>query len=533
MLQQIFYVTQSSLRVWSLAAVASGENKQFGNDSRGLQEFDQFLAGNPDLRRAMLVDVIEEEFALEKIPKLGARDSAELIRRRGERKFRRTPFRLSVLQRKSTGDSAERKVLHSAISNHELVEPWMQIIQNHKTPLSGIYSVPLMSPSIVKRLFTSTNSVMFVAPHQGDKIRQVFLQDGEVRSARLSRGATVADEDYAQFVITELTRGRRYLERTRLLGSMEMLDVCVIAEADTARKIQSLVDGSSQDHFQFISTSEASRLLGCAEPASIDRFEEIFLAMVARKRPAQSYAANGENRYWIMRRIRNTFINAAITAAAVSSVVAAVLFSDTWLLQRRISTIQSQVQQLSETFRRENEKFDPIKAGSHEMQLAVDTGDYLLENRVPVPWVMNQLGAVLGDYADIRVQSLRWLSEVEQTEQPAPQRRGDTPVLVTVPPTKSVVVELTADIAKFDGNMRRAFSRIDALAEDLAARTYFHTVETVSYPFDTRTSAAVSGEIATDKTGQAAEFQLRFHYELPNTENQLGQHQTGRDRESS
>ena len=106
-------------------------------------------------------------------------------------------------------------------------------------------------------------------------------------------------------------------------------------------------------------------------------------------------------------------------------------------------------------------------------------------------------------------------------------------MLVTVPPTKTVVVELTADITPFDGDMREAFSRIDALADDLVKRTHFHNAEALTYPFDARTSAAVSGEIAADKSGQAATFQLRFYYELPNVERQVGQNQIGRGNETS
>lgn len=521
MMQRVFYVTQGSLRVWLADALPDCTNVEFADDDQGLQEFDRFLAVNPEQSSAMLLDVIEEEFSLDTIPKLGSRDRAALVERRGRRKFGRTSYRVSVVQGRLASNDKELSVVHSAISNHELVDPWLKIILDHHTPLSGIYSVPLMTPSIVRKLFTNSPSVMFVAPHQGRKLRQAFLQDGALRSARLSPGPGVADDAYAQFVVTETMRSRRYLERARLLASTEMLQVCIVADAGTAEEILSLVVGDNVNKFQFIDPSSAAGRLGCAELRAVDHFEEVFLVAVAKRRPKYSYARSGENCYWRMRRMRDAIIAAAMTTAAVCTVLATVLLSDVWILRNRIFEIQSQVDFLSETFRRENEKFSPISADSHEMQLAVDTGDYLLANRVPVPWVMNQLGIVLGDYSDIQLRKLHWSAESAVTDDSRQGRPGEASAPVVVPLTHAVSAVLTADIVPFDGDMRQAFSRIDQLAADIAAGTNFHRAEVLRYPFNASTNATVSGEIVGEKSN-AARFQLRVSYDLTDRGQQAG-----------
>jgi len=514
MMQRVFYVTQGSLRVWLADALPECANVVFADDDRGLQEFGRFLAANPDQSSVMLIDVIEEEFSLDTIPKLGSRDRAALVERRGRRKFGRTPYRVSIVQSRLASNDKELSVVHCAISNHELLDPWLKVILDHHTPLSGIYSVPLMTPPIVRKLFTNSPNTMFVAPHQGENLRQAFLQDGALRSARLSLGPGVTDDAYAQFVVTEMMRSRHYLERARLLASTETLQVCVVADAGTAEKILSLVHDDNANKFQFIDPSSAAAKLGCAELRATDHFEEVFLAAVAKRRPKYSYARCGENRYWRMRRIRDAIVAAAMTTAAVCTVVATVLLSDVWILGNRIAEIQLQVDFLSETFRRENEKFSPISADSHEMQLAVDTGDYLLANRVPVPWVMNQLGTVLGDYPDIRLRKLNWSAESAVPDDLQRGRPGDAAAPVVVPLTHAVTAVLMADIVPFDGDMRQAFSRIDQLAADIAAGTDFHRAEVLRYPFDASTTAAVSGEIVGEKSSNAARFQLRVSYVL-------------------
>ena len=514
MVQRVFYVTQGSLRVWLPGAAGKRVAMRFSDDDTGLREFDRYLALYPDMSSAMLIDVIEEEFAHDSIPKLGQRDRNALIQRRGQRKFRRTPYRVSIYQGMPGRKDNEFGVVHSAISNHELVDPWLQIILEHKTPLSGVYSVPLMTPRIARRLFRCNDAVMFVAPHQGTKLRQVFLRDGAIQSARLSQGPGIEDEDFAKFVVTEVMRSRRYLDRTRLISNMETLKVCVVASEATAERIRALVASDSADQYRFLTPKAATRKLGQKKLHAADHFEEVFLSAVAKSQPKHSYATAGEDRYWKMRRLRSAIIGSAFVTATACSVIAAALLSDVWGLRNRIATIQSQVEFLAETFRRENDRFDPIKADSHEMQLAVDTGDYLLANRVPVPWVMNQLGAVLGDYPDIRLQELNWLAETPPDPNPRPQRR-DVSAPVSVPVTSGVSAIITADIEPFDGNMRHAFSRIDALAADIERRTHFDRANAIEYPFDANTSSAVSGEILSRPGDQTARFRLRVYYALP------------------
>ncbi len=220
--------------------------------------------------------------------------------------------------------------------------------------------------------------------------------------------------------------------------------------------------------------------------------------------------------------MRQALIGGTAAIAAACSVAAAVLASDAWFLNGRVVEIQSQLAQLSETFRRENERFNPIQADSHEMKLAVDTGDFILENRVPVPWVMNQLGVVLGAYPEISLRELRWEVEVPVSDRPPP-RRGERPMPVPVHPVKTVNAVVMAEFAPFDGNMRRAFDRIDALARDLEMKTDFSHAMIVEYPFNDSPNASISGEISKDNPVDTARFRLSLSYRVPGSTAAVGE----------
>ena len=142
-----------------------------------------------------------------------------------------------------------------------------------------------------------------------------------------------------------------------------------------------------------------------------DRLEALYVGRAMRSRQQHSYAVSGENRFWQLGRLRRAFIAASIVVASACSVYAGIQAGEALQLRREAQIIDAQIVQLSETYRLENEGAGSVQADSYEMKLAVDTGEFILHQRVPVPWVMQQLGAVLSEYPDVRVQRIAWETE--------------------------------------------------------------------------------------------------------------------------
>ena len=510
--KRAFYIVQGGLRVCEFDGGDFHESRVFTDNDDGLREFDRYLETSRMRQSLIVVDVIEEMFAMDSIPKLGMRDQKALLDRRTRRKYPRTPYRLPVVIKGGRGD--HRDVVLSAISNHELLDPWVNVMLKHQTPLSGIYSVPLMAPALLSAFYKSTDTVLFVTQHQGTRLRQVFVRNGVVQSARLSQATKLDDPGYANAVLTEIQRSRRYLERTRILSPMEQLDVCMIAEPSVAKSIVAKAETHSPMQLHFVEPEKAAKKLHSAKNIEPDHLESLYICKALKQRPRNSYAHSGESRFWHMSRLRRGIIAASAAAAAYLSVIAGSWFGDALQLHRESTWIDAQVSQLSETFRRENEDFGPIKADSYSMKLAVDTGDFILDQRVPVPWVMQQLGTVLGDFDDVRIQSLSWQAETATASAPTRQRPGEAPPAVPIPEITAVSVRISGTLEPFDGDMRRAFARIDQLVDDLATRTAFTNAQVIEYPLDASIRSSVAGEISRDRMPEEARFQLRLVYQL-------------------
>jgi len=321
----------------------------------------------------------------------------------------------------------------------------------------------------------------------------------------------VAEPGYADAVLTEIQRSRRYLERTRLLDPMQTLDVLLVADAGTADSIVEQAQSRMPLDFHIVTPAQAASRFRIRRLPG-DRLERLYIAEVLRRKPRLGYATSGETRYWTMTRVRRAIVATSVAASLVCATLAGALFSDGWMLKARTAAIERQVAQLSETLRREHENYSPIRADSHEMKLAVDTGDFLLANRLPVPWVMQQLGFVLGDFPDVRVRRLEWRAE-EPVLQAVGGRR-DATLPVVVPAVARVTAELTAEVVPFDGDMRGAFARVDALVAALESGTDFPQVSAIEYPLDARSDAAIAGDITARSGSDGARFRIRLVYPL-------------------
>ncbi len=498
------------MTVWSNVRHGERHALRFADSDDGLVEFDEYLSTLPEQPGFMLVDVIEEEFAVDTIPKLGGRDRSALLTRRIERKYPRTRYRLPVCHTRARKRGGELKVTFCAITNHELVDPWLRVILRHRTPLRGIYSVPLLAGQLMSSVYDARNPTLFVTQHQGSRLRQVFVDQGYTGSARLSQSPAVSDSSYAQFVVTEAERSRRYLERTRQVSRMQQLDVCMLADAELAGRIKEFVDPDGTTQFRFVDPGKAAKRIGMVTELRPDNQQDLYIAVAARRSPKYNYAISGETRYWNMRRLRHAISGGLTAVAAAASIMAGIYASDAMFLKYQVSEFESQVSQLSETFRRENESFD-YQADSQEMKLAVDTGNFLLRNRLPVPWVVQQIGLVLGEHPDVQVTGLAWEAEAAADPNARPVRR-DNNMPVTIPGVHQVQAELHGELTDFNGDLRKAFADIDRLVADLEARTAFSDVIAVEYPIDARPQAALSGEIDTGGKWAPAQFRLRLRF---------------------
>jgi len=518
-IKRFFYVTQEELIVYLHNRGVFDQSVRFNSSEEGLRAFSSYLQATSQQATKMLIVVIEEELSADSIPKLGRSDRKSLLERRLLRKFPRTPYRLGHYQAAKQRRKNAHDVMYSAVSNPELLDPWLQIMMVHKTPLSGIQSVPLLADGLLEKLFKARGNALFMTLHQGNMLRQIFVRDGYSKSARLSKSPDVSASAFGDFVFAEVLRSRHYLERNRLLGAIEDIDIYLVTDEKVADQILASDQGAVPAKIHFIDPAKAASLIGLRRVPECDHLEMLYLAILARGKSRSSYALQSESRFFRLRSLRHAIVGVALAASIACGAVAGINLVDGLFLKSASAATDKQIQQISETLQRENESTAPVRANSHEMKLAVDTGDYILRNRLPVSWVMREVASVLGDFPQVQIDTLSWLALPPVDPETVRRRSGDRPLPASIPVLQTVSVELSAQILPFDGDMREAFAMIDRLVTSLRENTAFNEVLATEYPLDASPQSAISGEVVRGGMSRSTQFRLRLNLDTSTGEN--------------
>jgi hypothetical protein len=138
-------------------------NVYFEPDDQGLDLFAAYLRSFHNEPVRLLVDLIEEEFRQIRIPLLRGSDRQAILKRNYTKYFRTSEYRFSISQSIEKKARKEEKILIMGLTNQYLLEPWLRIIEETRTPLSGILSLPLVSESYVKELKDEHRAIILVS----------------------------------------------------------------------------------------------------------------------------------------------------------------------------------------------------------------------------------------------------------------------------------------------------------------------------------------------------------------------------------
>src|SRR5688572_6110037 len=118
---------------------------EFEPDDKGFAAFKALLQNEIEAPVRLLVDILEEDFRVESCPHVYGRDKAALHARLLNKYFRQYPHKtLRIQGRRQDKVRRDDVVLLSALTNPALFRPWIEILNELKIPLEGIYSLPLV-----------------------------------------------------------------------------------------------------------------------------------------------------------------------------------------------------------------------------------------------------------------------------------------------------------------------------------------------------------------------------------------------------
>lgn len=530
MTRHFLYLTNSRL----VSMITQGKRivarREFAVSGAGATEFERHLATMSALPTYLFTDLTEEDFRLDTIPHVGARDRDAIVGRKLTQIFRNTPYRHAATQGREGEGRRDDRVMYTAITNPEVLRPWVEAIERLKIPLVGIFSAAVFSSVLLEELDLVFEHTLLVTFTPGEAMRQTYFRNNEIKFSRLTPVELQEGQTLGTMIAEETTRTWQYLDSLRHFGPDDRLEVCVLVHSTDRAAVQPELRGFSQIQYRVIDMDQASTKLGL-KPTPLDSTAEEIMVHLFLLRPTSNHFASSElRRFATLRRVR-----IAINRASIAILVAGIAWGGynlTRVLQASDAEVKlrQQLSNLNRDFDEINKSLPTFGVGGSTMRDAVTFHNGWIKEFPSLPEFLRPISSVLQLQEGIRLSQISWEATDDPKAMP-PITRRPTP---NAPPVKSVsrpgesspppaplaetitnpifagsryqvaLLEGTVRVAAND--FRGALERIERLADEIN-RIQGYRAEITESPLDVRTTVSIQGRHAEK---DAAVMEPRF-----------------------
>lgn len=517
MRKHLFFLTNNQLTaaIWN-GSLAIGPT--FNNDAAGWEAFTSYLAEHRNLVAQILIDLIEEDFQRENIPHVVGKNRTALIQRRLTQLYRDTPFHHASPQGREKEGRKDDRMLFSALINAELPKPWLAAIRKEKIPLAGIYSVPLLSVLLLKKLHLPAGAMLLVS-HQSSGLRQSYFQDGQLRFSRLTQMSAQEPAALADTANAEIAKTRQFLVSTRQLQRDQHMNVVVLIGHDILPNLQELSPDTPTLTHRFIAPDEAQGMLGLKTVSESPLCDPVFLSLLARSGATSHYNLSEHQRFYMLWQGRTVLY-------FLSGVTLATGLVWTGINGMEIIDASSQSRRLEQATQASEQRYQVLMksmpdtvANPHDMKVAVDLAEQIAQNAPSPEAMLVQVSHALDKLPQIKIDQMQWQSsETEPVAEPAAANQPPAPKLSDTPPAAALlgipakpieILTITGEVTPFKNDYRTALENVKQLATELRKNKQLQ-VEISRPPLDIRPSVNLKGQTGKDNETASARFELKL-----------------------
>ncbi|HET7729176.1 MAG TPA: hypothetical protein VFK48_04000 [Usitatibacter sp.] len=488
--------------------------REFAVSGAGAAEFERYLAPLADIPTRIFTDLAEEDFRLDTVPHVGAGDREAIFARKLVQIFRHTPYRHAQLQGREAEGRRDDRVLYTAVTNPEVLRPWLDAIERLYVPLEGIHSSAVFSAVLLEELdlaFAHTLLVMFTP---GDAMRQTYFREREIKFSRLTPVDLEPGQSLGGMIAEETTRTWQYLDSLRHFAAEDRLEVCVMLHPSARAAVQPELRDFSQIQYRILDIEQVAAKLGLKPPPLGSSSEEVMVHLFLLRPVENHFAAPELRRHAARRRARIAIHQAA------GAVLAASLAWGGWNVSRVLQANEAENAQTRQIAAL-NQEYDEITRALPSQGVAGatmrDAVAFYNGSIRPFPEIgdfLRSVSGVLQGHDGVRLTQFTWMATDNEKALPtvpatpprlpppvkAVPKTGEAPTQAPAPDDPNPpfaggryeVAMLEATIRVPSNDFRAALDEVERLAADIASLPGFRA-DVLESPLDTRPSLGLQG----------------------------------------
>ncbi len=470
----------------------------------GFDSFRDYLRESINIPAKFLIDVIEEDFRIETVPHVGSKDRKAVISRLIDRYYRSGQQYCydEVIGRIKTG-RRDDKVLIGAMTNPRLIQPWLDIIEKNAVPLSGIWTLPLVSRLLLSKISAQKGMTLLVSQQVNSNVRQSLFCDGKLLSSRQS----IINQDIndtrriGEYAAPEVEKTLLFLRNQGLLSNNDVVNLHIIGND---QQITSLQKAFISDERQRVFIHSTRNIIGQLKLNNVKgNFSDSIFSWLCCNQ-GYSFSHYGEllkfNRY---------FYSIASTILYVASVIILVLgflltesnISTALGNKEEIAWLKAEAQEYKNIYLVKFKKFEGLFEDAGIMQSVVKLAKRIKHNGKTSPLdFMIHLSQILSDkkLPEFQLDKIEWWPVQTDSKHHVTTISKDKAVNFTEKTAilNRAIIKGRIDVSKT--NYRKSINQIDEIIAALRKDPQIISVEAKTIPVDLRSSSKFSTESGAD-----------------------------------
>lgn len=497
----------------------------FEPDEQGLDLFNAYLTSLKHSPVRLLVDLIEEEFRQVVIPSLRGPDRQSIIDRNFSKFFRNSSYRYALSQGVvKTEKRKEERLLLMGLTNQELLKPWLDILNETKTPLSGILSLPLVSESLVADFKAENDCVILVSQQVPSNLRQSVFLKGKLILSRLVPIASFYQGEYAKDVIRDIEGTQRYLVSQRIIDRNDVISVQILCNKRHLKSLKTKTDEDPVFDYNIQDVNEFIKQEKLVLTDEQDFSSVLFCYQATRKMAANHYARHQERNYFYHHLVALGTKFASVALLSISIGLLAYFIGKGFLYESSINEMQQLEQKYKLKFTQLNEQKVDADISTSNMKNVVQTVEKLQKNYIRSPQqMMSMVSQDIALFNEMRVDSLNWFmassasateADVQAVKNVGKARRHNRRNKHSNSKKLYEIMEVNGKLLNFDGDYRYALSLINDFEDTLKVSKKYDVVKITERPLNIDSSKSLTGDVSNKVNKRAANKSAKFSFRV-------------------
>ncbi len=407
--RRIALIDKEGLSVFVLDRGVLVHDAKFSDEDFGHENFRYYLEERSKKPITVLIDTVSEDFLVESLPHVSYYDRDGFLNRKSRQHFRGLEFRSSAIIGKDADHPKNDKVLFSALSKNQVVEPWLRVMLQEEIPIQGITTPAFALCKVAEHFQLQTSEYTLLVNWEKTGIRQTFIHNSRMMFSRLSQVPADAETDLAAEIMENCVQSKEYLERIGLLKFDQGLDLHIITPQLDQADFDKYTESSSFNHIEH---HLPAMMIDEGEYHGSDETKTAVLLClnwgVRTGQLANRYGNPSVLRFYDLGQVKRILYTTAAAAVILSVGISLPLFLSALIGNNRIASLEMQTEPISLQYDALTAQFPETPIPSDAMILAVNTYESIAAQVSNPTELLASVSQVVARFPAVRLSTVEW-----------------------------------------------------------------------------------------------------------------------------